>query len=91
MINLNNFRLCIIMLFISYPISAVTAELEEIVITGSKRAGTVMTTPSAITAISGDTLSAQGLDELSELQFYVPSVHVGEQLGSKKLAIRGIL
>ena len=64
--------------------------IEEILVTGSKRVGTVMTTPTAITAISGDTLSAQGLDELSELQFYVPSVHVGEQLGSKKLAIRGI-
>ncbi len=69
---------------------SIAEAIEEILVTGSKRAGTVMTTPAAITAVSGEMLSARGLDELSELQFYVPSVHVGEQLGSKKLAIRGI-
>jgi iron complex outermembrane receptor protein len=90
MINFNYLRLSVMAFFILSPISAVTAELEEIVVTGSKRVGTVMTTPGAITAVSSEELSARGIDEVSELQFAVPSLHFGEVLGNKRITIRGV-
>ena len=69
---------------------AVSAEIEEIVVTGLKKTSSVMETPSAITALTGDDLVARGITELSQLQFAVPSMHYGEKLGNKTIAIRGV-
>jgi iron complex outermembrane receptor protein len=69
---------------------AASAEIEEIVVTGLKKTSSVMETPSAITALTGDDLIARGITELSQLQFAVPSMHYGEKLGNKTIAIRGV-
>ena len=69
---------------------SVSAEIEEIVVTGLKKTSSVMETPSAITALTGDDLVARGITELSQLQFAVPSMHYGEKLGNKTIAIRGV-
>ena len=69
---------------------AVSAEIEEIVVTGLKKTSSVMETPSAITALTGDDLAARGIIDLTELQFAVPSMHYGQKLGNKTIAIRGI-
>ena len=69
---------------------SVSAEIEEIVVTGLKKTSSVMETPSAITALTGDDLISRGITELSQLQFAVPSFHYGEMLGNKTIAIRGI-
>ncbi len=85
-------NLCLIfhsMVFL-FPITALATELEEILVTGSKRVGTVMTTPGAITAVTAEELAARGIDEITELQFAVPSLHYGETLGNKRIAIRGV-
>ena len=69
---------------------SVSAEIEEIVVTGLKKTSSLMETPSAITALTGDDLVARGITELSQLQFAVPSMHYGEKLGNKTIAIRGV-
>ena len=59
---------------------SVSAEIEEIVVTGLKKTSSVMETPSAITALTGDDLIARGITELTDLQFAVPSFHYGQML-----------
>ena len=70
--------------------AAISAEIEEIVVTGLKKTSSVMETPSAITALTGDDLAARGITDLTELQFAVPSMHYGQNLGNKTISIRGI-
>ena len=70
--------------------AAVSAEIEEIVVTGLKKTSSVMETPSAITALTGDDLAARGITDLTELQFAVPSMHYGQNLGNKTISIRGV-
>ena len=67
-----------------------SAEIEEVLVTGMKKISSVMETPSAITALTGEDLASRGITQLSELQFAVPSMHYGEKLGNKTIAIRGI-
>ena len=67
-----------------------STEMEEIVVTGLKREASVMTTPSAISALSAEQLAAKGIDDISQLQYAVPSLHFGSDLGGKNVTIRGI-
>ena len=54
------------------PTAAISAELEEIVVTGLKRESTIMETASAITALSASDLSARGLSNIRQIQYAVP-------------------
>ena len=72
------------------PAAAVSADLEEIVVTGLKRESTVMETPSAITALSASDLSAKGLSDIRQIQYAVPSLHFGESYNNRNISIRGI-
>ena len=90
MMNFNNLRFGAVMLLFLSPIAAISSELEEIVVTGSKRVGTVMSTPGAITALSSEELAARGIDDVSGLQYAVPSLHFGEALGNQYITIRGV-
>ena len=67
-----------------------SADLEEIVVTGLKRESTVMETPSAITALSASDLAARGLSDIRQIQYAVPSLHFGESYGNRNISIRGI-
>ena len=72
------------------PTAAISAELEEIVVTGLKRESTIMETASAITALSVSDLSARGLSDIRQIQYAVPSLHYGESYGNRNISIRGI-
>ena len=72
------------------PGAAVSADLEEIIVTGLKRESTVMETPSAITALSASDLSAKGLGDIRQIQYAVPSLHFGESYNNRNISIRGI-
>jgi iron complex outermembrane receptor protein len=69
---------------------AVSAEIEEIVVTGLKRESTVMETASAITALSATDLQAKGLSDIRQIQYAVPSLHFGESYNNRNITIRGI-
>ncbi|MDB2594310.1 TonB-dependent receptor [Porticoccaceae bacterium] len=70
--------------------AVVSADLEEILVTGLKRESTVMETPSAITALSASDLAAKGLSDIRQIQYAVPSLHFGESYNNRNISIRGI-
>ena len=64
--------------------------IEEIVVTGLKRDASVLTTPASISALGAEELNAKGISDISDIQYLVPSLHYGEFLGRRQVAIRGI-
>ena len=64
--------------------------IEEIVVTGLKRDASVLTTPASISALGAEDLALKGITDISQIQYLVPSLHYGEFLGRRQVAIRGI-
>ena len=64
--------------------------IEEIVVTGLRRAGTVLETSAAITALGAEELRDKGITDVYDIQHLVPSLHYGENLGRRNVAIRGV-
>lgn len=65
----------------------------EIIVTAERRASSVQATPIAITAISGDTIARDRIDNVGRLPAFVPGLHIashGFSGGQSVLAIRGI-
>ena len=64
--------------------------LEEIVVTATKVAQDIGSTPAAITAITADALGPGGIREVRDLALSVPNLSVGDQFGVNRTFIRGI-
>ncbi|MCB2013478.1 MAG: TonB-dependent receptor [Sphingobium sp.] len=64
--------------------------LEEIVVTAQKRATNLQDTPIAISAFTGETMEDRGIDDISNLQSYVPNLHIGSEQDGFKISLRGI-
>jgi iron complex outermembrane recepter protein len=64
--------------------------IEEIVVTAQKRATNLQDTPVAITAFGGETLEERGIDDVANLQSYVPNLNVGAEQDGVKISLRGI-
>lgn len=64
--------------------------LGEIVVTAQRRSESVQDAAVAITAISGDTLTARGISDVLSLGSSVPNVQFGQAQAQARLAIRGI-
>ena len=64
--------------------------VEEIIVTGLRRAETVLETPASITALGAEALQAKGVSDIRDIQYLVPSLQFGEYLGRRQVAIRGI-
>jgi iron complex outermembrane receptor protein len=72
-------------------VAANEAALTEIVVTAEKRQSTVQNTPLSITAISGETLQAQGISNLSGVIEEVPGISVRTAgPGQTQLQMRGL-
>ncbi|CAN5185220.1 hypothetical protein BH09PSE1_BH09PSE1_15810 [soil metagenome] len=67
-----------------------TSQLDEIVVTAEKRSTNLQDTPIAISAFSGESLEERGIDDISNLQSYVPNLHVGQEQDGFKISLRGI-
>lgn len=65
-------------------------DVEEIIVTATKRAQTLIEVPGAIAAIGGEQLQDQGTSQISDLQGLVPSLTVGVNRGDTVVAIRGV-
>ncbi|MBS0374712.1 MAG: TonB-dependent receptor [Proteobacteria bacterium] len=66
-------------------------QLEEIVVTATKRASTVQATPMSITAISGDDIRERGVPNLTDLVQSVPGVSMRSSgQGQTELEMRGM-
>lgn len=65
-------------------------QLQEVIVTAERRTVNVQTTAISITAISGDTLAAQHLNTVADLQNVVPNMQVNTQGIGNYLEIRGV-
>ncbi len=74
------------------PTFAQTTEIEEVVVTATRRAGTVQDVPINIAALDGDQLEQQGLGDISEVLRFVPGIVAIDQGGrnGNPLIVRGL-
>ncbi len=74
--------------------SAQAAELEEVVVTATKRATNLLETPIAITAVSQDQLNVANITDISNLNQLVPGLQIRDTgtdgQGSVEINLRGI-
>ncbi len=63
--------------------------LEEVVVTARKREENIQETPLAVTALSGDDLRDQGIENVNDLSKSVPSLQINKGQGNQ-IYIRGI-
>ncbi|MDJ0751747.1 MAG: TonB-dependent receptor [Woeseiaceae bacterium] len=70
----------------------VYAEVEEIVVTATRRAEAVQDIPVNISAVGGGQIEQQGFDDLSEMASYVPGINVVDQGGrdGNRIIVRGL-
>ncbi len=82
----------VLALFGAAPVAgaADSLALEEIVVTSTKIAQDIGSTPAAITAITADALGPGGIREVRDLALSVPNLSVGDQFGVNRTFIRGI-
>ncbi len=70
----------------------VFAQVEEIVVTATRRAESVQDIPVNISAVGGTQIEQQGFDDLSEMASYVPGINVVDQGGrdGNRIIVRGL-
>lgn len=73
------------------PIAA-HAQLEEVMVTATRRAESLQDIPVNISAVGGDQIERQGFDDLSELASYVPGLNIVDQGGrdGNRIVVRGL-
>ena len=71
-------------------IATTAQELEEIIVTATKRETTVQDIPISIQVVSGDALDNRGITNLEELAVTVPNLEIGNGLTTDSIGIRGI-
>ena len=64
--------------------------IEEIIVTANKRSQSVQEVASSLSVLGAGDLDARGIKDMYDIQFAVPSLNFGPQLGSQKITIRGI-
>jgi len=70
--------------------TSAVAELEEIVVTAQKREQSLQDVPISISVVSGEVLKDAGIDNIEDLQAYVPNLQMSETGISTQLYVRGI-
>ena len=66
------------------------AQLEEIIVTATKRAESSQDIPLSIETVSGETMMDMGITDLAELADTVPNLQVGYGVTSQAITIRGL-
>lgn len=64
--------------------------IQEIVVTAQKRSESLQSTPVAVSAFTSDTLEAQQISGVEQLQYNVPSLVFAQLTGYSQLSMRGI-
>ena len=64
--------------------------IEEIIVTANKRSQSVQEVASSLSVLGAEDLDARGIRDMYDIQFAVPSLHFGPQLGNQKITIRSI-
>ena len=58
--------------------------IEEIIVTANKRSQSVQDVAGSLSVLGADALDAKGIKDMYDIQFAVPSLHFGPQLGNQK-------
>ena len=81
---------CVSVLLMGAAESALSAELEEIIVTAQKREGLLQETPVAVTAISRDEIEVRNLDDFAQIQHVVPGLVFAEIADMAQMTMRGV-
>jgi len=73
-----------------FAVSTVSAQLEEIIVSATKRAEKLQDVPVSVSAMSGETMEAIGITDMAELSAYMPNVEVVDTSILPNLYVRGI-
>ena len=89
-----NFKRSYLMLIIAIALGADTAiaqtQLEEIVVTATKRAQSTQDIPMSVEAMSGEKMSQLGIRDMADLSNGIPSFIVTESAGDRNITMRGM-
>ena len=72
------------------PLMAQSLMLEEVIVTATKRAVGMQDVPIALSVVSGEKISEQGISSLEDLAIFMPNVHIAEAGGGDQIFIRGV-
>lgn len=64
--------------------------LEEVIVTASKRATGLQDVPIALSVMSGEKITEQGIGSLEDMAVFLPNVHIAEGGAGDQLFIRGV-
>ena len=64
--------------------------IDDIIVTAQRRATSLQDTPLAVSAFEGQMLEERGIDDISNLQAYVPNLNIGQEQDGFKISLRGI-
>ena len=79
-----------LLLAAALPVSNAYAQLEEIIVTATKRVESSQDIPLSIETVSGETMMDMGITDLAELADTVPNLQVGYGVTSQAITIRGL-
>ncbi|MEH6516359.1 MAG: TonB-dependent receptor [Halioglobus sp.] len=65
-------------------------QLEEVIVTATKRAVGLQDVPISLSVMQGEKISEQGINNLEQLAVFMPNVHVSEAASGDQLFIRGV-
>ena len=87
-----NFCLTPLVLACSVAVSpiGVAAELEEIIVSATKRETSIQDIPMSVEAISGEAMARQGIANFEDLSTIVPSFKVGNGASGSTISMRGM-
>lgn len=77
-------------LTLTVPLTGLSAELEEVIVTAQKREQSLQDVSVAVTAVTADDLLRRNIKNIEDLQSYVPGVTFGNDFSFAKLFIRGV-
>ena len=66
------------------------AQLEEVMVTATKRAESVMDIPMSVQAVSGERLDAMAISELGDLATTIPNFSIGDGVTTNLITMRGM-
>ncbi|MFV0277992.1 MAG: TonB-dependent receptor [Parahaliea sp.] len=81
--------ICLTAAIASAPLVA-QSTLEEVVVTATKREVGMQDVPIALSVVTGEKISEQGIGSLEDLTVYMPNVHIAEATVGDQLFIRGV-
>jgi len=69
---------------------AAYSQLEEIIVTATRREQSLQDVPISVTAVTGDAILRGGFSDMEDMSSFIPNLHMRDTFTGQVLAIRGI-